>query len=226
MCTISGRRRALGALVVTALTLPTTLFGQAVASRKQPNRSPEPGPTPGVSGIERERLDFDREKWAAEQAAERARVALEREKLVVERDKERSSFYATLGTWAGILLTFGYSVWSFRKQSEFQARAQQHAAQLQFEIKAAEIAFAGKTPQAVLNRGRALKKMFGDRLPDSFLDQFDPKNFGGDKETPEPKQALLELLMQHADKQPLVLKLWSQLFPGDHEWLKRINPNA
>jgi hypothetical protein len=85
------------------------------------------------------------------------------------------------------LLTLGYSI-----------RLQHQAARLQFEIKAAEIAFAGKTPQAVENRAKILKKIFDKRLPDDFPGPFDGLQ-GKAKEPPAEKLSFLELLQKYPE---------------------------
>jgi hypothetical protein len=118
--------------------------------------------------------------------------------------------------------TLGYSIWSFRKQATETARLQNDSAKLQFEIKAAEIAFSGKSPKAVQNRGTVLKKMFGDRLPENFPAPFDAEAHGGGKETPAEKLVFLELLLKYPDKKQEIVEFWAGLFSD--QWLERVKP--
>src|SRR3712207_9148511 len=76
---------------------------------------------------------------------EERKLTLEYEKLKVERLKSWLSALPLLAA----LATLTYSIWSFRRQLKENARQQREAAKLQFEIKAAEIAFSGKTPEEI-----------------------------------------------------------------------------
>jgi len=125
----------------------------------------------------------------------------------------------------GILLTLGFTIMSQRKQMAEQIRAAKEASRLAFEIKAAEIAFAGKTPAAVFNRGTALKALFADRLPAGFLDGFEPMSHGGDAEHADGKKLLLEMLVTNAGREKEILAYWTQLFPGD-EWIGRLTAST
>jgi hypothetical protein len=186
-----------------------------------------PGATNGKAGADqsaaRERLEFDREKFASDAAIEREKLEIEREKVAVERSKVPWSAAATVVPLVAALLTLAYSIWSFRKQAVQQSRQRSEDARLQFELKAAEIAFSGATPLAVQNRARALKAIFGSRLPESFLSSYEPEEFGGKKEDPESKKFLLELLLKYPEKQLEIVLFWKELFPGDVDWLMRVH---
>jgi hypothetical protein len=164
---------------------------------------------------------------------EQRKLEIEEEKVQVERQKAWWSAASTIVPLLAALGTLIYSVWSFRKQSEQTAKLQKEAAietaklqnesaKLQFEIKAAEIAFSGKTPEAVKNRANVLKTIFGDRLPKNFPPTFDPKTYGGGKESPEEKMFFLELLLKYPGKEAETIKGWEMLF-GD-TWLDRVKP--
>jgi hypothetical protein len=164
---------------------------------------------------------------------EQQKLAVERQKLEVERSKAAWSAVATIVPLLAALGTLIYSVWSFRKQTGETARLhkeaaietarlQNESAKLQFEIKAAEIAFSGKTPEAVRNRAKVLKTIFGQRLPENFPPEFDPKTYGGGKETPEEKMFFLELLLKYPGKEKEIVEGWDTLF-GD-AWLARVKP--
>lgn len=163
--------------------------------------------------LERDRLAFEERKFEAE-------AKRENEKLETEKSKVVWSAVSSIVPIVAALTTLVYGIWSFRKQSIATAQIQNEGAKLQFEIKAAEIAFAGRTPKAVENRGRVLKKMFGDRLPENFPAPFEPVEHGGGKEAPAEKITFLELLLKYPDKEQHIFNLWTELF-GD-SWLERV----
>lgn len=202
----------------------------------------------GAVSEARERLDLERQKFEADAAAERERLQVERDRVQVEKDKneiqkkqveveEKKVWWtavATAAPFAGVLLTIFISVWTFRRQSTQQAeqwrsdaiqrdKQQAEAARLQFDLKAAEIAFAGKTPEAVRNRVMVLRELFKERVGVDFLGTFDPAKFGQKEEEDEPKRLFLELFLRYPDRLPELLRLWKQLFRGDVDWLMRVD---
>jgi hypothetical protein len=180
----------------------------------------------------------------SDSSIEQQKLDIERQKLEVERTKASWSAVSTVVPLLAALGTLIYSVWSFRKQTNHTnklqkesaiatatlqkeaatetAALQNESAKLQFEIKAAEIAFSGKTPEAVINRANVLKTIFGDRLPKDFPPTFDPKKHGGGKESPEEKMFFLELLLKYPGKETEIIEGWEMLF-GD-SWLDRVKP--
>ncbi len=172
--------------------------------------------------LQRERLEFDKQKFASDVNIENKKLDIERDKLRIEGSSSKWSAVSAIAPWVIALFTLGFSLWSFRRQAQQQSAMQLAAAKLQFEIKAAELAFSGKTARAVANRAKALKVIFPGRLPDNFAKDFSPMDFGGDKEDPEGKKFLLELLLQYPEQKAEVFGLWAELFPGDKDWLDRV----
>lgn len=180
--------------------------------------------------IEQQRLDLERQKFESDTRLEKEKIQIEREKLTAIP----WTAFSTIVPLLAVLFTIGYSVWSFRKQNE-QQNAQRRAdtkqlekqraedARLQFEMKAAEIAFAGETPLAVGDRAKALKAMFVSRLPDNFLSDYDPHEFGEKEGNVESKKFFLELLLKYPDQQLEILYFWKEIFPGDVDWLRRVH---
>jgi hypothetical protein len=103
-------------------------------------------------------------------------------------------------------------------------RSQYKQSKHQFELKAAEIIFTGTTPQAVLNRGKALKALFGESLSKDFLNDFKPEAYSGFKETSEDKRFFLEQLLENPEQKSEFTQLWFKVFPGDYKWLVRAFP--
>jgi hypothetical protein len=194
--------------------------------------------------LDRQKFDFDRDLEARKLDIERQKLAAQAESIGIERSKTRWVLWTTLTPLIGVLITVGLGIFTLQRQlgaqSEAlrqqlaaqsqtlqaqlnaQSEAQRRNEQLSFDVKAAEIIFASKTPGGVQNRGRALQAIFGARLGTSFLSSFDPDTAGGNKEPPEEKRHLLELLLKYSDERAAVLDLWSRLFPGDEPWLQRI----
>jgi hypothetical protein len=169
-----------------------------------------------------ERLELERQKLAEETREASERSQIERAKLDFEKSNAFRSLFSSMVPLLVALGTLAFSIYSFRKQAQQQNESQERAARLQFEIKAAEIAFAGKTPEAVANRAQALRAIFADRLPNQFAGSFQPGEHGGGKESPDEKKFFLELLMKYPDHKAEIFTLWQSLF-GD-EWLDRVQP--
>jgi hypothetical protein len=181
-------------------------------SSQQKKLASSAGPQQDESiSLQRDRLELDRQKLASDAKIEKEKLEIEREKLKVEKSSAKLSAMSLIIPLLVALATVGYGIWSFRKQ-----------AQLQFESKAAEIAFSGKTPEAVLRRAKALKAIFPNRLPGNFTGLFDPKEYGGGREDPEGKKFFLELLLKYPDMRTEIGKLWEELFTD--EWLTRVKP--
>lgn len=161
--------------------------------------------------VDQERLQLERQKLTFDEKVETDKLELERAKLDVERGNARWSGIAAMIPLLVALFTLFYSIWSFRKQGRREV-----------ELKAAEFAFQGKTPEALLNRCRALKKIFGKRLPADFGESFKPEEHGGGKEDSDSKKLFLELLLKYPTQRTEVVQYWNQLF-GD-AWVERVQP--
>lgn len=154
-------------------------------------------------------------------AVDRERLQFEKQKFVVETENEKTkehwSAASAIGPMIAALFTLCYGIWSFRE-----------TAKLQFEIKAAEIAFEGKTPKAVENRVKFLKSLFGKRLPDNFPTRIGTGEYNGSKDAPADKEApaekitFLELLLKYPGKEHQIFSLWTALF--EDPWLERVKP--
>jgi type II secretory pathway component PulL len=181
----------------------------------------------GVQSIEQQRLDLDRQKYVTDSE-------VKKEELRIQQSQKLWTAISTVIPFIAVLLTVGYSAWSFRQQTrqlneqrreDAEETNNQRAedAKLQFELKSAEIAFKAETPLAVGYRAKALKAMFAGRLPDNFLSNYDPFDFGEREGNLESKKFFLELLLRYPDQQFETLCFWKELFPGDVEWLNRVH---
>ena len=206
--------------VIISTVFPKLADAQRVAqSTAHKSASPVPG---GGASVDERRLELDRDRLEFEKQKFVVETKRENDELENEKTKQIWSAASAIAPIIAALFTLGYSVWSFRKQSVAAATLQNDTAKLQFDMKAAEIAFAGKTPEAVENRAKLLKKIFGKRLPDNFPPHFEPEEHGGGKEAPEGKLAFVEMLLKYPGQDQKIFRLWSELF-GD-AWLKKVEP--
>jgi hypothetical protein len=177
------------------------------------------------SSLEQDQLAFERQKHSDEMALKRDDLAFRKDQLADEKSKRLWTVLSTVIPLLAVLFTIGYNAWLFRKQTEQSNKQRAEDANLQFELKAAEIAFTGDTPLDVRDRANVLKTMFKQRLSDAFFTDYDPAKFGEREGNKESKKFLLELLLKYPDpKQQLeTVSFWKELFPGDVDWLARIH---
>jgi len=211
------KKELIALLVVGA---PLALLSTGAAARQSLPQNKPRATAPGCSDnsgknqsptIEQERLQLERQKLAADADTESRKLGIEQAKLDIEKSTAKWSVMASTVPLMVALMTLAYSVWSFRQQGRQQV-----------ELKAAEFAFLGKTPEAVRNRAKALRQIFGRHLPTDFGNSFDPSDYGGGKEDPESKKFFVELLLKYPERRTELTQLWAELF-GD-EWLKRVKP--
>jgi hypothetical protein len=113
-------------------------------------------------------------------------------------------------------LSIGLGVWSNRQNARLQREFQDRTERSQFELKAAELAFAEKGPHGTYQRARALKALFPDRLPDDFAERFDPKTFlTSPGEGSDGKFRFIEAMAPHVKDSEQLIALWEALFPAD-----------
>lgn len=213
-------RRLILALAIAAVLLTCTAAQQEKKSRgKASTQKTAVAQVKPESPLDRERFEFDKQKYQSDHDLELKKLELEREKLSASQ-----SFWSELVAGVPLLIAVGTLVWgivSFQKQARQQAAAQLEAAKLQFELKAAEIVFSAKTPEAAANKARSLVTMFPERLP-NFAKGFDPNAVGGGKEDPEGKKVFLESILKYPGNDAKVFDLWKEMFGDD--WLDRVQP--
>jgi hypothetical protein len=103
-----------------------------------------------------------------------------------------------------------------------QLASDRSQARKDFELNAAELVMAEKKPIGTFNKARALKALFGDRLPSDFAENFKPAEF----EAPgyrrdaivASKKELITLLADHPEHRRVIVRIWSHAFPDD-DWI-------
>jgi hypothetical protein len=165
----------------------------------------QPLPTPPTFleleniGFQAMRLEFDEKR--AQSDSERA---------------ERALLVSTLAT----LIPLALGVIAIVVGVINQYRQAKH----QFDLKAAEIIFSGTTPQTILSRGKALKKVFSKRLSKDFLADLKVEDIGGYTEPVDAKLAFLDKIVEKPEKKAEIIQTWFLVFPGDFRWLVRFAP--
>jgi hypothetical protein len=157
---------------------------------------------------------------ADDKELEHAKLALERDKLDFEREKfketqklEYNKAWALSIPLLVAMLTVFYSVYS----SNIDARNN-------FELKAAEIVMNSQGPLETYHKAQALKALFGDDLPREFADDFDPGNeMLGSPVVSGDKIEFLKLIIQNPDyNKSNIIRLWGEVYPADRPWLHNI----
>lgn len=141
-----------------------------------------------------------------------AMTAFEREQIRVERLKAWLTAGSIVASVAAAILAYSSANW---------VQGQQAAAA--FQLKAAEIVMASKTPWEAKGKATALATFFPDRVPPSMVDgRFDPALHGWGRES---HRELLTLLLTTQPTSPehraMVVKTWKAFFPGD-TWVNDI----
>ncbi|HEX9927136.1 MAG TPA: hypothetical protein VGB02_01205 [Pyrinomonadaceae bacterium] len=224
------KKAAILAIIVLILAISVKTKSYAQANVNSNNRSLEkqeavvPQGTTEIEkiSVERERLEFEKNKYELDRVREDRKLQIE----------ESKNFWSSLATWVPLvvgLLTIIAGFYSQYKQAKLQydLKEAENKANFElkeaenkadFELKAAEIAFSGTTPLAIFKRGKILKEIFSKRLPDNFLDNFKPE----EKEPSEEKKFFYESLIKYPQQKEEIIMIWFQLFPGDFNWLRRV----
>jgi hypothetical protein len=130
---------------------------------------------------------------------------------------------AVIVSIAAAILAYWSTQQSQVKQAQAQMHLQERAAQDAFELKAAEIAMAGRGSFDAKGRAKALAALFSGRLPQNLGSAFDPKenSFGRDS-----KSELLALLATapSPEHRRAIVKAYRALLPEDDS-IKRLPPD-
>lgn len=219
-----GRRGVMQFLVIVFVIGTSLRAVPQQAAGNEPNRQTLTKVTSDTgNALEIQKLELERQKFIEATAAEKERARIEWAKLEFEKSNASRAMWTSMGPLLGSLLAIGLGIVTLGIQVRQQKEIQKLTAELQFEIKAAEIAFGGKTPTAVKNRAGLLKKIFPDRLPKDFIAKsFEPTEYGGKTENSESKKEFLELLAKYPEQQKMVYEVWKALFEED--WIEKVKP--
>ena len=93
-----------------------------------------------------------------------------------------------------------------------------------FQLRAAQAVMNERGDVTPASRARALKALFGDRLPDDFADHFAPDTYGNadvEAQIVRSKKDLMQLLADHPRERAQIIDTWKQVFPGDN-WVDNL----
>jgi flagellar biosynthesis/type III secretory pathway M-ring protein FliF/YscJ len=182
------------------------------------------------NAVEREKLQFERERFNREQELERERFNHEKEQDGTKASEESRRTNLTAGTlFVSIFVpltvaavTFASASCNQKEQAEAQLKLQEEQANNQFELKAAEIVMTSDNPKITYNKARAMRALFPGHFPPDFAATFNPDEFSSNEAgIIQSKKELLNLLAEHPDQRKQIIDTWKQLFPED-EWVKEL----
>lgn len=191
-----GRMNILkSALIITFFLFTTLVFGVSTQIAQTEKKV-----FPETETVKLEKMKFEYQK------------VLEEKKLQVERLKA----WLTGGSIIiPLLLGLSTLIW----QSKNTLKLKKTEAQDAFELKAAEIVFMGDSPRATLNRAKALKELFPNRLPANIGNTFEPGKYSGLRF--EAWLELFKVVCSKVQSPKEVYEIFYELCPED-KWIKKI----
>ena len=121
---------------------------------------------------------------------------------------ERLKAWLTAGS---IVATVGAAIVTYASTEAAQRRQAVDA----FQLKAAEIAMASRTPWEAKGKMSALAALFPGMLSDSLARAFDPESQGWGRESRRELLAFLAAEPTSVERRAAILSTWRALFPGD-----------
>ena len=176
--------------------------------------------------VEQRKLDLERDKFEFEKKKYG-------EELV---QKQRDSDHESIKTWiAGVAVIvplwvaiIGFWLESRKRRLEDYAQrvSREKSEELQFQLKAAEIAFDVRNSREIQPKAAALAQLFPGRLPANFAKNLDPETIRFGPPATEAKLELLKLLAQYPTQRTVILRTWGHMFPADTgKWKSSEHPN-
>jgi hypothetical protein len=168
---------------------------------------------------------------------ETAKFEFEKKKYGEEMVKrQRDSHRESIQTWIGggvvivpiLLAIIGVWVEAYKRRVEESAQrvSREESEKLQFQLKAAEIAFDVRNSREIQPKAAALAQLFPERLPKHFAKNLDPDTIRFGPPATDAKLELLKLLAQYPTQRTVILRTWGHMFPTDiGKWKASEHPN-
>ena len=141
------------------------------------------------------------------------KIELEKERLIFEREKfkqDRANIkIALFSAFIPLLiaaLSLGYNFWQEKQRAD-----------LEFQLKAAEIIMNTTSPTGSYNRAKALIDLFPDRLPATLLESFSPAKYTATVDV-DAKNKVIALIIENEDKKDEIIYMYKKIFPS-YIWL-------
>ena len=166
-----------------------------------------------------EKLDFEKKKFSEEMDHKRLDSSRENRKMWVEFcGVAVPLLVAIIGVWV--------ETYKRRVEESAQRISQEESEKLQFQLKAAEIAFDVRNSREIQPKAAALAQLFPERLPKDFAKNLDPDTIRFGPPATEAKLELLKLLAQYPNQRTVILRTWGHMFPLDTgKWKASEHPN-
>ena len=144
------------------------------------------------------------------QDIEGRKLDFEIQRLSQEKDKARRTTRVQIARILSIFVPLVIAGITFYQN----VQSQKEQAELNFELKAAEIVLNESNPMATFNKAKALAALFPRRFSAEFASSFNPDNYGG----PDSDNiiTLLKMIAEHPDQKKAILKNWKSVLPGDN----------
>jgi hypothetical protein len=148
---------------------------------------------------------------------------LEIEKLTIEKEKLKLEYKRSRWTAISIIVPFLLGIASL----VYSVYTSNSTAQLGFQLKATDVIFSARNPEAARLRVEMLKEIFPSQFENNEIFNIRDTSLWSGTETNEieTRKELLQLVTQKAKSTEEIVQVWSKLFPRDRwiDTLKIIN---
>lgn len=163
--------------------------------------------------LEKLKLQWEQEKAIADRKFELEKIELENRLNF----KDIISGVSIIISVLIVIITLWANDQGQIKQEESDRNLAKLSAEYDFQLKAAEIVMDSDSATETRNKAIALKRLFGDRLPKNFAENFDIKGVGGPN-----KDKIFDVLAEHPDNRQQILSDWVTLWPGDRNFIQNL----
>ena len=175
-------------------------------------------PSPAQSTrLDSARLQLERDRFDFQQQVEKRQLELEERRLANERRNSSLEFWKVLATTVAVFIPLLVVVWTVRSQLHLARlnRAQEvDRARANFQIKAAELVMASRSPGQARRRAALLESVYHEWIPaGSFTSKDELARFPGYMY--DQKMELLRLMAAAPDRQGDTARIYALLFPDE-----------
>ena len=173
--------------------------------------------------LEREKLQVEKDKLKWEEEKLKRNQDFEREKSKIDNGLNFKNIIPGISVVVSVVilvLTLNSNFQIQKMQNEIDLNLANVSANNDFQLKAAEIAMDSDSPVETLNKAVALKKLFKDKLPENFAEDFNATEIGGPN-----KKKLFDTLSEHPENREQILQDWIELWPDDRDFINNLTPD-
>ena len=175
-------------------------------------------PSPAQSSrLDSARLQLERDRFDFQQQVERRQLELEERRLANERRNSSLESWKVLATTVAVFIPLLVVVWTVRSQlrlANLNRSQEVDRARANFQIKAAELVFASRSPGQARRRAALLESVYHEWIPaGSFTSKDELARFPGYMY--DQKMELLRLMAAAPDRQGDTARIYALLFPDE-----------